>query len=211
MITLYVDSGYFSPYALSAFVAASEKELPFDLRTIDLGQPASERGESFKRDSLTSRVPALVHDGFTLVESSAIAEYIDECFEGPRLYPQEKRARARARMVQAWIRSDLLALRKERSTHGVFGGFGQVAPLGPEARAAADKLVGTAEALLAQGGGHIAGSWSIADIDLATMLMRLVASGESMPDALETYARNQWARISVKGWMAAGRHACPRI
>jgi len=211
VITLYVDSGYFSPYALSAFAAASEKGIVFSVQTIDLGRPTAARGETFARDSLTSRVPALVHDGFTLVESSAIAEYTDECFDGPRLYPEDRQARARARMVQAWIRSDLLALRKARSTHGVFGGFGTVEPLGAEARSAADKLITTANALLSNGGGYVAGTWSIADIDLAMMLMRLVASGEPVADALRHYARQQWSRVSVQRWLAAGGHVNPQI
>jgi glutathione S-transferase len=211
VITLYVDSGYFSPYALSAFAAASEKGIVFSVQTIDLGRPTAARGETFARDSLTSRVPALVHDGFTLVESSAIAEYIDECFDGPRLYPEDRQSRARARMVQAWIRSDLLALRKARSTHGVFGGFGTVEPLGAEARSAADKLITTANALLSNGGGYVAGTWSIADIDLAMMLMRLVASGEPVADALQHYARQQWSRVSVQRWLAAGGHVNPQI
>ena len=117
MTTLYVDANFYSPYALSAFVAAIEKGVQFTLETVDLDRPAAARGSAFAHASLTSRVPALDHEGFRLVESSAIAEYLDETFEGPRLYPADARARAQARMVQAWIRSDMMALRKERSSH----------------------------------------------------------------------------------------------
>jgi glutathione S-transferase len=47
-----------------------------------------------------NRVPILRHGDFTIYETSAIASYVDEAFEGPRLTPQD--ARARARMNQ-WI------------------------------------------------------------------------------------------------------------
>ena len=44
-----------------------------------------------------NRVPILEHEGFRLYETSAIALYIDEAFDGPRLQPQDPRQRARIR------------------------------------------------------------------------------------------------------------------
>jgi len=43
------------------------------------------------------------------------------------------------------------------------------------------------------------------------MLMRLVASGEPVADALRHYARQQWSRASVQAWLAAGGHHNPQI
>jgi glutathione S-transferase len=48
------------------------------------------------------RVPILQHDGFTLYETSAIATYVDEAFEGPLLQPEDVRGRAR---MNQWISS----------------------------------------------------------------------------------------------------------
>ncbi len=57
-----------------------------------------------KREHLTlhpfNRVPILRHDDFTVYETSAIASYVDEAFEGQKLTPHD--ARLRARMNQ-WI------------------------------------------------------------------------------------------------------------
>ena len=47
-----------------------------------------------------NRVPILRHGDFTVYETSAIASYVDEAFDGPRLTPQD--ARERARMNQ-WV------------------------------------------------------------------------------------------------------------
>jgi glutathione S-transferase len=46
------------------------------------------------------RVPVLQHDDFVLYETSAIAAYADEVFDGPKLTPQEPRKRAR---MNQWI------------------------------------------------------------------------------------------------------------
>ena len=46
------------------------------------------------------RVPVLRHDDFTIYETSAIASYVDEAFAGPRLTPQDVRARGR---MNQWI------------------------------------------------------------------------------------------------------------
>jgi len=48
------------------------------------------------------RVPILQHGDFTVYETSAIATYVDEAFEGPALQPKDVRARAR---MNQWISS----------------------------------------------------------------------------------------------------------
>ena len=48
------------------------------------------------------RVPIFQHGDFTLYETSAIATYVDEAFEGPSLQPKDVRARAR---MNQWISS----------------------------------------------------------------------------------------------------------
>ncbi len=198
-LTLHVDAQFASPYAMSAFVALQEKELPFEIQTVDLSANANHE-PGYAAASLTRRVPTLVHNGFALSESSAIAEYIDEVFVGTPLYPLEPRARARARQVQAWLRSDLLPIRQERSTEVVFYGATKP-PLSTEGGAAADKLFSAAEALLPNDQDNLFGAWCIADVDLALMINRLVLNGDAVPDKLAAYARLQWARPSVQRWI----------
>jgi glutathione S-transferase len=184
---------------MSVFVALHEKGLPFDIRTIDLAAKANlEPG--FAAASLTRRVPTLVHDGFALSESSAIAEYLDDVFPGAPLYPDEPRERARARQIQAWLRSDLMPIRQERSTEIVFYRPTE-APLSAEAQASAEKLFAVAEALLPAGAENLFGRWCIADVDVALMLNRLVLNGDRVPERLAAYARHQWRRPSVQLWV----------
>ncbi|PMC21983.1 glutathione S-transferase, partial [Klebsiella aerogenes] len=153
VITLWSDADFFSPYVMSVYVALQEKSLPFTLKTVNLDS-GEHLQPGWKGYSATRRVPLLEVDNFSLSESSAITEYLDERFAPPeweRLYPHDLQKRARARQVQAWLRSDLMPIREERSTDVVFGGAKKPA-LSAAGQTSAAKLFATAGALLAHGG-----------------------------------------------------------
>lgn len=202
---LYVDSLFTSPYAMSVFVALREKGLAFETLTLDLDAGQNQAADYVQR-SLTQRVPTLVDGDFALSESSAITEYLDQAYPETRVYPADVQQRARARQVQAWLRSDLLPIRQERSTLVVFCGQ-KGPPLSAEAQAAATKLITAAQALLADNREYLCGQWSIADVDLAVMLNRLILNGDAMPAQLVTYAQRQWQRPSVREWVELRRPA----
>ena len=196
---LYVDSNVASPYALVAYVGLLEKGLTFDVKLLEIFANA-QKESAFASKSITRRVPTLIHDHFTLSESSAICEYLDESFEGTPLYPMGLRDRARARQIQAWVRSDLMPIRDERPTFVVFCGARRPA-LSARAIEATDKLFTAALQLLEGRAEYLFGDWSIADVDLAMMLQRLVAHGDVVPQRLIDYANHQWRRPSVQQWI----------
>ena len=199
-LKLYVDSQFTRPYAISAFVALREKGLDFEMETVDL-EAGKNKELSYTGKALTGRVPCLVHNDFMLTESSAITEYLEEMFPAPEhraLYPVLPQKRAVARQIQAWVRSDLGALREERSTYTVFYRRAEQ-PLSPAAQAAADKLVHLAERVI--DGPYLFGRWCIADTDLAIMLSRLVMNGDPVPQKLKDYVAHQWQRESLQDWL----------
>lgn len=196
---LYVDAQFISPYALSAFVALREKGLAFAMQPVNLAAE-EHKTPGFTAISPVQRVPTLVHQGFSLAESSAIAEYLEDLFPEPSLYPRDLRDRAQARQLQAWLRSDLMALRSERPTEVVFLQPVET-PLSAQAQAAAAKLFAIADALLPTDSLALFGQWCIADTDLALMLNRLVLNGDPVPERLTAYARHQWQRPSVQAWV----------
>src|SRR5688572_25157319 len=205
-LTLYGDKDLASPYVMSVAVALAEKNLDYELRRVDLAAKENQE-DTYRTRSLTSRVPTLVHGNFSLSESSAIDEYLEEAFPPPRhaaIYPRDTRDRARARQVQAWVRSDLMPIRIERNTTVVFFGA-RLKPLSAEAQESALRLFTAAEALLPKGSENLFGDWCIADTDLALMLNRLALHEDVMPDRLARYARHQWSRPSVKAWLARER------
>ncbi len=205
-LTLYAGADLVSVFAMSAFVALQEKGLAFEIRKIDLKAKEQLRSE-YQDISMTCRVPALVHEGFCLSESSAIAEYLDEVFPAPkfpRLYPEAPQPRARARQLQAWLRSDFMPIRSERPAD-LFYFPSDVKPLSEAALASAGKLLRAAAVLIDAKSEHLFGEWCMADADLAVMLNRLVAHGHPVPETVSRYVRHQWARPSVRQWVEQQR------
>jgi len=200
-IELFGNSRVTSPYVLSVYAALVEKGLPFQLSLLNLEQGEQHRPD-FVAHSVTNRVPTLRHGTFWVSESLAILEYLEEAFPPPRyarLYPEGVQERARVRMVQGLLRSDFLPLRAERSTETIFYGD-PIQPLTPQAEAARVRLLRIAAAVLGQR-SSIASSYSIADIDLATMLQRLVANGDPVPESLALYAGSVWQRPAIQQWL----------
>jgi len=205
-LRLYVDAQFTSPYALSCFVTLREKGIEFEMNTVNL-DALENQSNDYARLSLTQRVPTLVHGDFALSESSAITEYLEDVFPQTPVYPRLPQKRAVARQIQAWLRSDLLPIRQERSTLVVFYGH-KYGPLSASAESARQKLVDAAQWLLSDSPDYLFGQWSIVDVDLALMLNRLILNGDTVPAQLEDYAQRQWQRPTVQEWIKLQR---PRI
>ncbi|NHZ96752.1 glutathione transferase [Massilia sp. CCM 8734] len=207
-LTLYVDSRFTSPWALSAFQALTEKKLPFTLHTVNLDQ-GEQKQAAFRDLSPIGRVPLLVQGDLALAESSAIVEYLEEAFPPPAyaaVLPDGVQQRAMARQVMAWLRSDLMALRAERSTEVVF--YAPVStPLTQAGQSAAARLIAIADQLVT--GEHLFGQWCIADTELALALNRLILNGDPVPERLTAWCAAQWQRDSVRQWIAKSRGGVP--
>jgi len=85
-----------STYVNIVRLVLTHKDVPYTLHDLEIvmGKPEHLALHPF------NRVPILRHDDFTIYETSAIASYIDDAFGGPRLTPQDVRARAR---MNQWI------------------------------------------------------------------------------------------------------------
>ncbi len=83
-----------SSYVRTARWACAEKGVPHELVPVQLGSAEHRRLHPW------AKVPILEHGDVRIYETSAIARYIDEAFDGPALTPAT--APARARMEQ-WI------------------------------------------------------------------------------------------------------------
>lgn len=206
--TLYGETLWISPYVFSSFVALREKAIPFDVVEVALAEGAHLE-PAYRDASLTARVPSIEHQGFRLAESSAIAEYFEDVLpapRSPRLFPQGVRERARARQLMAWLRSDLAALREERSTVTMFYRF-RLGGLSAAAERDARKLIRVAEQTIPADCGALFGTWCLADSELAFMLHRLILNGEEVPRRVRAYAQDQWQRPSVRSFVEHPRPA----
>jgi glutathione S-transferase len=85
-----------STYVNIVRLILAHKDVPYIFRDLE---PVMDKPEHLALHPF-NRVPILRHGDFTVYETSAIASYVDEAFDGPRLTPQD--ARERARMNQ-WV------------------------------------------------------------------------------------------------------------
>jgi glutathione S-transferase len=197
-LLLHVEAYWSCPWAASCYVALREKGVPFDTSNALLDDATLVAGP-FREHAITARVPALQHGNFWVAESSAIIEYLEDRFPPPqhaRLLPSDLFERARARQVMAWLRSDLHALRDEWDVAGIF----YPVPKPPLSRAAqrdVERLLFAAERLVARGATQMFREWSIADLDLAFMLKRLLAFDHPLDDSLRAYVDATWRRPTV--------------
>jgi glutathione S-transferase len=94
-----------SPNSRRIWITLLEKELEFELVEVNLG------GEQFKPDFLAinpfHHIPVLVDDGFNIVESLAILDYLEAKYPTPAMLPDQAKELAIVRMVQLVTMNEL--------------------------------------------------------------------------------------------------------
>lgn len=92
-LTLYYGSG--SPYAWRVQLALEHKALPYELKVLSFSAGDTRKPE-FLALNPRHQVPVLVDGDFSLYESNAIVEYIEEAYpgRGAALFPGDAKARA---------------------------------------------------------------------------------------------------------------------
>jgi glutathione S-transferase len=85
-----------STYVNIARLVLTHKDVPYIFHDLE---PVMGKSEHLALHPF-NRVPILRHGDFTVYETSAIASYVDEAFDGPRLTPRDVRERAR---MNQWI------------------------------------------------------------------------------------------------------------
>lgn len=97
MITLYDHP--LSPYAQKCKIALREKGQAFETQ-MPGGLGAGGAQGDFVRANPRAEVPALVHDGVEIFDSTIILEYIEDAWPTPALLPASPADRARVRMIE---------------------------------------------------------------------------------------------------------------
>lgn len=107
--TLLISSKNYSSWSLRGFLLCHLARLEFEEKTVDFDDPDNRAELLLKASSI--RVPCLVHDGVTVWDTLAIAEYLHETFPTAGMYPHERTARARCRSIAGEMHSGFSALR----------------------------------------------------------------------------------------------------
>ena len=208
MLTLYIGNKNYSSWSMRPWVLMKQAGIPFEERMLRFDSFAGDSG--FKQEVLkvspAGRVPVLVDDGFSVWDTLAIAEYLAEKFPDRQLWPQDVKARARARSVCAEMHSGFSALR----THCPMNIEATLLQPGaivwrdqPAVREDVQRIVAIWSELLAQHKGPMLfGEFSIADAFYAPVCMRIRNYGLPVPGVVTDYIRRVCALPGVKAWIA---------
>ncbi|MDB5662849.1 MAG: glutathione S-transferase [Sphingomonas bacterium] len=79
-----------------------EKQVPFTHHYIDMGK-REQFSPAFLKINPDGTIPAIVHDGFVMTESTPAMEYIDDAFDGPALRPADPYWRWKMRLVMRYM------------------------------------------------------------------------------------------------------------
>lgn len=99
MLTLY--HGLASTCSKKVRLTLFEKGIPFESRVLNL-QKFEQHTPDYLAINPNGVVPAIVHDGRPVVESSVIIAYLDDVFPTPALRPADPYARAEMRLWIKW-------------------------------------------------------------------------------------------------------------
>lgn len=202
VLTLYVDGYFVNQWDASCVVALEEKRLAYSLARGLLRDGGGVPPSLVGRTNL-ARVPALQHGDVWLTESSAIVEYLDDVYPAPsypHLLPADPHARAKARQWMSFLRSDLWALRVERSWWMCVYPEPNPPPLSREAEREARELTMLVDRL-ARSGELDPSRWNIAHADLALTLLRLARTSYPLSEAARSLVERELARPSVRAYL----------
>jgi glutathione S-transferase/RNA polymerase-associated protein len=88
-----------SPYAQKVKISLREKGIPFEARLPE-GIGTGVTGSLFASANPRGEVPALIHAGSAIFDSTIILEYVEDMWPSPPMLPATPAERARVRMIE---------------------------------------------------------------------------------------------------------------
>ena len=207
MLKLYIGNKNYSSWSMRPWVLLRQAGIPFEevMVRFDSFDGDSAFKQAIAKVNPTGRVPVLTDDGFAVWDTLAIAEYAAEKFADKKLWPQDARARARARSICAEMHSGFGALRSACPMN-IEAALPQIGALvwrdQPAVRADVQRIVAMWTALLEEHKGPMLfGDFSIADAYFAPVCMRLRTYALPVPGHITDYIRRVCALPGVKAWI----------
>ena len=206
---LQVFGALFSPFVRKVHVVAAEKGIA--VQALPGGGPAA--SADFIAASPFRKIPAMKHGDFTLADSTAIATYLDALSPEPALYPVEAKARGRAVFFEEFADTVLAAaggkvvfnrvvkprLMKQPCDEAMVSqGLAELVP-----------LMAWFEGVAPEAGWLVDGTFSIADIAVASVFTTLAYGGVVIDVATHPRSAAWLARVQARAtWQAvAAREA----
>lgn len=200
--TLTISSKNYSSWSLRGWLLAKFAGLEFD-EIITGPDDASAKAEILLLSS-SILVPCLRHEGATVWDTLAIAEYLNELSPDAGLLPADRVARAHCRSICGEIHSGFATLRASLPVNlkGHFPGF----KVWSRAQADIDRIsIIWRDCLSKSGGPFLFGNRSMADAMYAPVVTRFMTYDVKLDAKLAAYAHNIMALPEMQEWIAAAR------
>ena len=200
--TLTISSKNYSSWSLRGWLLTKFSGLPFDEVTTS-PDDVSARAEILLL-SPTILVPCLRHDGATVWDTLAIAEYLNETMPDAGLLPADRVERAHCRSICGEIHSGFTTLRASLPVNikGYFPNF----KIWTRAQADIDRVCAIWRECLAQSGGpFLFGERTMADAMYAPVVTRFATYSVKLEPRLQTYAGVIMNMPEMTEWIEAAR------
>lgn len=201
--TLTISSKNYSSWSLRGWLLTKFSGLDFE-EIVTAPDDASARAEILLLSS-SILVPCLRHDGATVWDTLAIAEYLNEVMPDAGLLPADRVQRAHCRSISGEIHSGFTTLRASLPVNlkGHFPGF----KIWSRAQADIDRVWFIWRDCLAKSGGPFlfGDKRTMADAMYAPVVTRFVTYDVKLEPGLKAYADTIMAMPEMQEWIAAAK------
>jgi len=211
MLKLFIGNKNYSSWSMRPWVLLTQAGIPFEevMVRFDAFTPGSQFKATIGKINPVAKVPVLVDGDVVVWDTLAIAEYLTEQFPQQQLWPQDPKARARARSLCAEMHSGFGALRSACPMN-IEASLPDTGALiwrdQPGVRADVARLVAMWQDALAHSGGPLLfGDFSVADAYYAPVVTRINTYALPVPADVRAYIERVCALPGVKAWVAGAQ------
>ena len=201
-LTLIIGNKNYSSWSFRPWIAMKVAGIAFEEKVVPLYEPGSR--EQILQYSPAGKVPALLDGDQRIWESLAILEYLAEKFPRQKLWPDDPRARAHARIVATEMHAGFQPLRRSCPMNLWLPVKSR--PQSEEVMANVRRiefLWADCRARFGQGGPFLFGSFGAADAMYAPVVARLHSYGLAVGDATRNYMHAVMALPAWAEWRTA--------
>jgi glutathione S-transferase len=199
--TLVISSRNYSSWSLRGWLLVRLSGLECDVRSV-AADDARARAELLLQTA-SIRIPYLEHDGLTIWDVLAIAEYLHERFPDAAMMPQDAAARASCRSISGEMHAGFAALRSSLPVN--LRAFRAGFPIWSGVRADIDRVTEIwRECIGTWGGPYLFGArLSVADAMFAPVCTRFATYDVALDKVSDDYKHTMLATPDMRAWKSA--------
>lgn len=201
-LELIIGNRNYSSWSLRGWLVMKHTGLPYTEIFIPLNLPDSKA--KIAEHSASGLVPVLKVNGHEVWDSLAIIETLNDLAPDAGIWPDDLKARARARSVSAEMHSGFYPLRRDMpmDLRSSYPGVGHTEKSLRNASRIC-RLWADCRETFGAGGDYLFGAWSAADMMYAPIVGRFRTFGVPVDAVSRAYMDSVWAHPDMAEWVDA--------